>query len=361
MLEARHLEHEDLGPQDLRDDFAATHGSADRTGSAQEIRSRIKHGIQSLHPSDELGWRHLWLQCIASAAGVDTEDAENALVELGKQHRAVFVIDGLEDLLRSLDLDAQRTALRVLVTDVLDWLRSLRGKPFGLIVFVRKDLVNKAVPQNSEQLLNRYKACALRWNHEEALRLALWVAKYAEAYPDADFTADITEMSQERLAEALIPVWGWKLGTNRSKEARSHLWVPAALADFHNQVQARDIVGFLAEAAQLSLQDQSRTDWDDRGLAPTAMRKALQKCSETKIREIHQENEAVGDLLQRLKQVQSAVNVPFRLDEVGLDQGEADFLIQSGVFKYTKDGRYRVAEIYRHGLGFGSVRRAKVL
>ncbi|KNB50294.1 hypothetical protein AC230_23420 [Streptomyces caatingaensis] len=363
VLESVNLEYRDhdLTPQDLRDSFVLSRGGAEaKAGTTDGIRDRLKGGLSSLDSQDELGWRRLWLECLADAAGVFPEDgssAEKALTELGRHARAVFVIDGLEDLLQSLDSEVKRTALRVLLIDVVGWLRSLRGRPLGLVVFVRQDLVTRAVRQNSGQLLGRYDPYALRWDKEEALRLALWVASHAKALPVPMPKSEISELSEEKVVEALIQLWGWKMGTEKSKEARSHLWVPAALGDFRNQVQARDVVKFLAEAARLSLR---QTTWEDRVLVPSAMRNALLECSKNKIASIQMENQEVGELLARLQDKQ-AVSVPFELATVGLTTEEADFLVDSGVFARGKDGRYWVAEIYRHGLGFSSERRARVL
>ncbi|WP_165984374.1 KGGVGR-motif variant AAA ATPase [Streptomyces sp. YIM 98790] len=363
VLESDNLEYDGLTTQDLRDVFAQSHGGRKvRADTSQELKDRLKSGLATLSPQDELGWRRLWLECLAAAAGVPVlgeGGAEAALTELGRRGaQAVFVIDGLEDLLQSIDDEPKRTALRVLLIDVLAWLRSLRGRPYGLVIFVRQDLVTRAVRQNSGQLLARYEPYALRWNKDEALRLALWVTAHAEALPVPLLASDITELSYDELVKALTPVWGWKMGTEKSKEARSHLWVPAALGDFKDQVQARDVVMFLAEAAKLSI---PQTTWDDRVLVPGAMRKALLACSTNKIDSIRQENQEVGALLDRLRKVRRPVTVPFGLDEVGISAEEADFLVESGVFVRGSDGRYWVAEIYRHGLGFGSERRAKVL
>lgn len=362
VLESDNLENDDLTTQDLRDAFATTHSLAvGDAATSQQIKDRLRRGLSTLGAEDDIGWRQLWLECLALAAGThpsEDRDAESVLTELSKQARAVFVMDGLEDFLQSLDTEVKRTALRVLLIDVLAWLRSLRGRPLGLIVFVRRDLVKRAVQQNSEQLLARYEPYALRWNKEEALRLALWVTAHADALPRAIPESDIAELSAEDLVDALIPVWGWKMGTEKSKEARSHLWVPAALGDFKDQVQARDVVVFLAEAARHSI---PQATWEDRVLVPSAMRKALLECSTIKISAIQDESQEIGDLLSRLQQVREPVTVPFTLTEVGLDVAEADFLVESGVFARGNDGRYWVAEIYRHGLGFGSERRAKVL
>lgn len=362
VLESDNLDDGDLTTQDLREAFAADHvGESGMAGTSQEIKDRLKKGLSILDPQDDLGWRQLWLECLAIAAGVpptDPGDAEVALTELGKRARAVFVMDGLEDLLQSLDSEAKRTALRVLLIDVLAWLRSLRGRPFGLVVFVRRDLVKRAVSQNSEQLLARYEPYALRWDKEQALRLALWVTAHADALPTAIEESEIAELPYDSLVESLIQVWGRKMGTEKSREARSHLWVPAALGDFRDQVQARDVVVFLAEAARQSI---SQTQWEDRVLVPTAMRKALLACSTIKIDAIQAESQEIGGLLSRLQQAREPVTVPFWLEEVGLEVRDADSLVDSGVFARGSDGRYWVAEIYRHGLGFGSERRAKVL
>ncbi|RLL70574.1 hypothetical protein D7M15_18330 [Streptomyces sp. Z26] len=362
VLESDNLESDELTTQDLRDAFVYRHsGEPGQGATSLEIQDKLKTGLTNIDDRDELRWRQLWLECLATAAGVQTPDhgdAESALTDLGKRARAVFVIDGLEDLLQSLDDESKRTALRVLLIDVLAWLRSLRGHPFGLVVFVRQDLVARAVRQNSEQLLARYEPYALRWDKDEALRLALWVTAHADALPNPVNESRITELSSEELVNTLIPVWGWKMGTEKSKEARSHLWVPAALGDFNDQVQARDVVVFLSEAAQLSIPQKT---WEDRVLVPGAMRRALLACSKNKIDAIQQENQEVGDLLTKLQQVNQPVNVPFELEEVNISVQQADFLVDSGVFARGSDGRYWVAEIYRHGLGYGSERRARVL
>lgn len=241
VLEPRVLHQDRLSPQELRDFFAQGHGEGrPTTESAVAIHERIYRAMTELGSEDVLAWRTLWLRCLAAAAGLPAdsqEGPEHALVELGRRRQAVFVIDGLEDHSQRLDTKVKQTALRVLLVDVMDWLRSLRGRPLGLVVFVRRDLVSRAAHQNSGQLLHRYESYALRWNEEEALRLALWVAVEAEALPRPEEA--ITALPYTDLVQELIELWGRKLGTEKSKEARSHLWVPAALSDFQGQVQAR--------------------------------------------------------------------------------------------------------------------------
>lgn len=363
VLESANLEYRDLEPQDLRDAFVSAHGGVPRRDvTASSISDRLKAGLGRLGGQDELGWRSLWLECLAMACGLEVSEqrtSEEALIDLGRRAKAVFVIDGLEDLMQNLDSDTKRTALRVLLIDVLGWLRSLRGRPFGLVVFVRRDLVTGAVRQNSAQLLGRYDHYALHWSKEEALRLALWVTAHAEALPEAVPLSGITDLSADELIDSLIQVWGWKMGSAKSREARSHLWVPAALGDFNGQVQARDVVMFLATAAKKS--EQYNDTVDDRVLVPTAMRKALLECSRNKIASVGEEDKEIGRLLVHMQGLSHSVLVPFELEQVELTVAEADLLIESGVFSKGSDGRYWVPEIYRHGLGFNSERRARVL
>ncbi|MFI8915052.1 hypothetical protein ACIGW4_25975 [Streptomyces sp. NPDC053513] len=363
VLESANLEYGDLEPQDLRDAFASASGHMpQRNVTSSSISDRLKAGLGRLGGQDELGWRSLWLECLAMACGLEVSEqrtSEEALIELGRRAKAVFVIDGLEDLMQNLDSDTKRTALRVLLIDVLGWLRSLRGRPFGLVVFVRRDLVTGAVRQNSGQLLGRYDHYALHWSKEEALRLALWVTAHADALPEPISLSGITDLSADELIDSLIQVWGWKMGSAKSREARSHLWVPAALGDFNGQVQARDVVMFLATAAKNS--EQYNDTVDDRVLVPTAMRKALLECSRNKIISVGEENKEIGRLLVHMQGLGHSVLVPFELEQVELTVADADLLIESGVFSKGADGRYWVPEIYRHGLGFNSERRARVL
>ncbi len=358
VLESDNLIPGAIATQDLRDEFAARLGH-ESSATTRDIKDHLRRALNTLG-TDELAWRTVWLESLAMAAGVRPKggDPEQLLTELANRANVVFVIDGLEDLLQSMGSEVNQTALRVLLVDVVGWLRALRGRPLGLVVFVRQDLVSRAVRQNSGQLLSRYESYALRWDKEEALRLALWVTQHADALRGTDIVSEIGDLSYDELVSALIPVWGWKMGTEKSKEARSHLWVPAALGDFNDQVQARDVVVFLSEAAKESVSYQG---WEDRLLVPSAMRKALLECSTLKIEAIGQENQEVGDLLSKMQRQNQGVTVPLSREEIGLSFEEASFLVESGVFARDKEGRYWVAEIYRHGLGFGSARRARVL
>jgi MinD-like ATPase involved in chromosome partitioning or flagellar assembly len=343
----------------LRHDFANRHGGTATTTIA--IQDELNRGLANLSAEDTVSWRALWLRCLAMAAGLTLTDSspEDALVELGMKTNCVFVIDGLEDLLQALDSEVKRTALRTLLIETLSWLRALRGRPLGIVVFVRRDLVTWAVRQNSGQLIDRYKSYELRWDSTDALRLTVWVSVQAEILEQP--SQAVADISGDDSAQMLIPLWGWKMGSAKSREARSHLWVPAALADFNGQVQARDVMVFLAESAQLS-QGTREARWSDRVLTPAAMRNSLERCSRMKIEAIQTENKEIGGLLARLERLRTSVSVPFNLEEVDLTSDEAESLLRAGVFFLdASSGQYRVPEIYRHGLGFTMKRRARVL
>jgi len=302
---------------------------------------------------NDIEWRRVWLACLARAAGlVDTApaEAESALTALARAKQAVFVIDGLEDLFQEFSTNThQQRALRALLTGCPEWLRSLRGRPLGLVVFVRRDLVLAAVHQNTSQFLERHRAYELRWNRTEALRLVAWVCVQARALEATG--VEIQSAVGEKLSELLVRVWGQKLGSDRSREARSEEWFIAALSDFNLQIQARDIVSFLAQAAQASVSD---TRWTGRLLVPAAMRRALPACSRDKIEAITQENPPVGELFTHLQQLDETVRkVPFSLESVRLEPQQARLLVTNGVI-FQEGDLYWMPEIYRHGLSFAT-------
>ena len=66
---------------------------------------------------NEVGWRRVWLTCLARAAGLNAapETAESALTNLARNQRAIFVIDGLKDLFQDFSSNIQQQrALRAL-------------------------------------------------------------------------------------------------------------------------------------------------------------------------------------------------------------------------------------------------------
>lgn len=359
-----------LASTNLRDEVKA-HIDQWRSTAARQLTGAEPAGSQTIRDVvlerlgadlTSIGWRRVWLACFARAIGLDAgpDDAEEALTAFARRGSAVFVLDGLEDLFRNFTEDkGEQEALRALLVDAAEWLRTLRGRPLGMVAFIRRDLVQKAISQNLGQFEKRYEKYALRWNREEALRLAAWVCQHGGALragPD-----EVRQADTERLSELMLSVWGEKMGGPKSREARSEVWFFAALSDFKQQIQARDIVSFLATAARKSINADAR--WSDRVLTPLAMRNALPECSRQKIDAIGEENPPVGTLLERLRDLDYDRRVlPFRLDEVGLTVQEAQLLGANGVV-FREDDQYWIPELFRHGLGFraASGRRPRVI
>jgi cellulose biosynthesis protein BcsQ len=323
-----------------------------------QVRHYIRDGLrQELHEGE---WRERWLNAIAWRLGFDEgqEDAGARLPDYLRQtgKSAVAIMDGLEDLFQSLFTSPrEQTALRALLQDVPTWIEQQPLRPLGIVVFVRRDMVLSAIKQNPAQLIARYEQYGLKWGADEALRLVLWTAAKANALPGIDFEA-IESMDRSRLAEALIPLWGRKLGSERSREARSVDWVIAVLSDLKGQIQARDLVRFLHEAAKGSMGDGF---WKDRVLVPAAMRSAVGHCSRAKIEEIGQENPEVMAIFNKLRNLpEEARQVPFVRDRVQLTIEEMKTLEDNGAVVREGD-LYYMPEIFRLGLGFTLERGAR--
>ncbi len=152
-------------------------------------------------------------------------------------------------------------------------------------------------------------------------------------------------MSAEEAKEALVPLWGPKLGSDRSREARSAEWVIAALSDFKGQIQARDLVRFLRHAAEESIGGTSQ----DRILAPAAIRNAIRPCGKAKIDESVQEIPQLNTIFNKLRGVHD-LRIPFDALQANLTSEEVRFLQSVGMVAEL-NGEYYMPEIYRFGLG----------
>ncbi len=351
-----------LDAQD-RDDLRDAQVSAAEQLTGQEAATtsqlhdliRAQLGVRN----DDLTWRRLWLTCLARAVGLnaDVGNVETRLADFARRSRAVFVIDGLEDLFQDFTTNPhQQQALRILLQDCPEWLRTLRGRPLGLVVFVRRDLVENSIKQNVAQFLARHQPYELRWNRVEALRLAAWISQRARAINPK---ASVQKADEKQLSGALLPLWGEKMGSASSRQARSDTWFLVALSDFNQQIQARDIVAFLRSAARRSIGD---ARWTDRLITPTAMRDALPECSREKIVAIQTENPPVGTLLEKLRTLPAdARRIPFAdLEAVGLHPSDTRLLETNGVL-FKEGEKYWIPEIFRHGLGFRATGRPRVV
>ncbi|MEH2052024.1 KGGVGR-motif variant AAA ATPase [Nostoc sp.] len=317
----------------------------------QTIRENIENfSQQNLLESQ---WREHWLDVIAWGVGFQTEQegAGRKLTEhlLQKQHQLLVVIDGLEDLFPNFASDeTQQKALRALLQTVPEWLGQQPGRPLGIIIFVRRDMVLAAIRQNAAQMIARYEPYALKWNREEALRLVAWVTIQSENPLNLNIDK-LLDMKEEELTQVLVPLWGKKLGSDTSKEVGSARFVITVLSDFRGQIQSRDLVRILNLAARGSVND---TKWQDRILIPAGIKNALPECSKEKIEEIEQENTDLKDVFTKLRNLpEEKRKIPFTREQVLLTVEEMKILEENGVVIREKDDYYMPA-IFRLGLRF---------
>ncbi|MBK9145152.1 MAG: hypothetical protein IPM23_21885 [Candidatus Melainabacteria bacterium] len=289
---------------------------------------------------------------IAFSLGFNRHSEPARLIEdLTKQKQSVIVtFDGLEDIFQNLANDEQqKVALRALLQDVPDWLSQQPERPLGVVIFVREDMVLEAITQNARQLIHRYESYALRWSHLEALRLVVWMCVQSGVMfnPEQIYRTDEAE-----LREVLSSFWGRKLGSDKSREARSADWVLGALSGPKKVIQARDVVRLTSYAAEKSISD---TKWSDRLLTPGAMRSSLAECSKEKIDEIMQENAVLRAVLTKLQALPEPQRItpfnPLQLDKDKLTSEDLKLLELNGVIVRAGD-EYEMPEIYRYGLQF---------
>ncbi|MGC2656381.1 MAG: hypothetical protein WA324_00280 [Bryobacteraceae bacterium] len=315
--------------------------------SQSDIRDYLRASLLSL--SNESEWRDAWLDVIAWSAGFGKgRPGAGKEFVASTSARAIAIFDGLEDLFQTIAVDpSMQRALRALVQDVPQWLSQVPNRNIGIVAFVRRDLVESAVQQNSAQLLDRYKPYALNWNRAEALRLTYWLLSRVKAV--APPPSNFARLTEEEMADLLVPVWGKKLGQDKSREARSAVWVLDALSDFNGQIQARDLVRFVHTAAEKSEHD---TRWPDRILAPAAIRESLPECSANKVDEISNENSVLREIFKKIRNIPPTDRrVPFAPGLGGVSFDDLIALERNGVVLRQKD-LYWMAEIYLHGLGF---------
>lgn len=314
-----------------------------RSSELRELRDSAKGKYTT--PTE---WRDWWIDRLVKAAGLGSRDDLSSPTE----HPALFVIDGLEDFLQDVKRDAaEQKCLRALLQEVPAWLKAANPR-CGLIIFVRKDYVKAAIPQNTEQFRAAYQAYDLRWDRHEALRLVQWIVEQASVVPRG-----------EDRAGTLLKLWGRKLGRDRSREAITENWVLDALSTLQDEVQARDLVRLIAEAAHLS-SSQGRGEWDDRLLAPQAIRDALEKVGKKKIEEIVEEEPLLGEALKRFAVLGTSLRVPFTPAELPSDDDRLALVrLEDAGIARREGSEIWLVSLYRRGLGMQlqGARRERVL
>lgn len=307
-------------------------------------------------------WDHFWLNLILSQfdkSGSTLQIFNDWLIE--KNQSIVFVIDGIEDVIdEPVQNENHRNAIRSLLY-LPNLLSELSNRRIGLISFVRADYVQAAIKQNHSQYVSRFQQFRLEWTPETFLRLAYWICGKSGVINASVEEAETKSL--DFLLEELEKLWGKKLGRNSSKEAHSARWVFAALCDLNGKLQARDLVRFLKFSAELMLGAKSINIkpelWTDRVLAPEAIRKSLQACSDEKVSEATAEIRSLKEWSRILSGISPDVKkVPFNPLDVGLDLLLLNSLRELGIVyedsDQTIEDRYFLPEIYRWGLKFSS-------
>lgn len=314
-----------------------------------ETTDGVKRGIKEKW--DVPQWTTFWLDSIARASGFTSEPNNwQSFLEAVKsagQIRPIAMFEGLEEEFVNPYTDTVHAdALRSLFRDVPIKLREEAGRPIGLIVFARSDMVEAVIEQNVQQFRASYRNYALTWRDLDIQELVVWLVSNSGAIPDL-WTPSWRSRSDIEREGDLRRVWGLKLGSDTGKEARSTEWVVAVLTDLTGRLTARDLVRFIHQAA-VSSKSQAV---EGRLLTASAMRKAVEYTSYKKVDEYPKEVRELLPIFGKLKSI-SDLATPFdRLEAAskGIESQELDILEKYGV-AYADEGSFEVPELFRIGL-----------
>jgi MinD-like ATPase involved in chromosome partitioning or flagellar assembly len=301
----------------------------------------------------------IWLNAIAWSAGFDVgggsagEGLIKALRDTGQQLLAV--IEGIEELYSDPFAGSTPAWLRTLLVDIPQRLRSEPSRPLGLIIFVRRDSVDAAVPQNSSQFRQYYKAFALTWSDGDVLELAAWIATKSGALNV--WSPDFQKLSQAERERGLHRLWGQKLGPDdkpgkRTAEAYTANWIVAVLSDLQSRLVARDLVRLLESAAASPLGAADTEYADSRLLTPRALKDAVKPTSIAKVSETQEEIGELKPVFDKFRQRPDRVVAPLdqtAIETLGLTAGDITLLQRHGIL-FGDAAPYEVPELFRMGL-----------
>jgi len=331
-----------------------------------EYATRVKNAVK-YEDWNEPKWTEFWVGEIARAIGINPNiDTPNTLGTINQYLKdqalkIIFLFDGLEDIFQEIGSSNQeKIALRALIDDLPKKLSEIRQSHLGVIIFLRRDFIRYTITQNSSQFESLYRAYDLYWNQDSFLRLVYWIC--SESKVIAAKKDSIYSLTKENIIDELEQLWGKTLGTDKAKEAYTASWVFAALTDFKGRLQARDIVRFLYNAADITVNRAKEVQFEkwstSRLLPPPAIRRALKPCSEEKVKEAQEEYPAfktwVEDTLPKYPATQKII--PFAVEDFAMDQKTVILLEEMGVIYEDKQKdeikRFYMPEIFREGLGF---------
>lgn len=309
----------------------------------------------------EGAWVNAWLDAIAWGVGFKPRLAGAGMElfdELRDRGRSIVAIfEGIEELYTSVNDPGIELAMRALLISLPQRLRSEPRRPVGMLAFARRDTVEAAVRQNLDQFRREYQPFALTWSEDDLLELAVWLAAQSEAIPDL-WTPDFHKMSSIERGNALVRLWGTKLGPDdvpgrRTREAYTSAWVVAVLSDLRGRLVPRDLVRLLAGAAKIPLERDELETYRNRLLVPRALRAAVGPTSSAKVRETEEEIGELRPIFAKFKSQTDELSVPLTSDvigKLGLGEQELATLIRHGIIFGDKPP-YEVPELFRRGLG----------
>jgi len=324
----------------------------------EALREKLYDRLRTNNRSD---WVSFWENQILGLFGnrfAGLQELNAHLGSIGKN--IIFLFDGLDDLFNVTESsDVINIAIQTLCQEFVRRINSMKDRHIGMIIFVRRDIAEEAMPYNFQQFRDQYKDFELSWSQTEALRLALWVA--GKAIPELMPQEGIQTLIREDIENRLELLWGKKLGKDNSKEAASARWILAALSDLKGQLQARDIVRFLYHATNHS--ESIVLTFRNRYIMPQAIRAAIEPCAKDKIDEIKTEMKTIYNIFEKFKEVNPEERkLPMKLDQIALTVDELTKLEEQGFIK-IEDKQYYLPEIIRQALGYQyrSGARPKVL
>lgn len=326
--------------------------------SFEALREKLYDRLRTNNRSD---WVSFWESQILGLFGNRFDDLHELNTYLDyTEKNIIFLFDGLDDLFNVTESsDVINIAIQTLCQEFVRRINSMKDRHIGMIIFVRRDIAEEAMPYNFQQFRDQYKDFELSWSQTEALRLALWVS--GKAIPELMPQEGIQTLVREDIEKRLELLWGKKLGNDNSKEAVSARWILAALSDLKGQLQARDIVRFLYYATDNS--ESIVLKFRNRYIMPQAIRAAIEPCAKNKINEIKTEMKTIYNIFEKFKEVNPEERkLPMRLDKIALTVEELTKLEEQGFIK-IEDKQYYLPEIIRQALGYQyrSGARPKVL
>jgi len=316
-------------------------------------------------------WIDFWTSQMAFTLGMDKEkstllDINNYLSE--KSVKLIFLFDGLEDIFRDISKNRSKQNAINALFEFPNRIAEIRTPYLGIIIFIRRDYVGYTIHQNRAQFEALYSPYDLTWDSLSFLQLVYWICSQAKI---PSFEVEKTyKLGQAEILDALVPLWGRKLGRDNSKEAHTEKWIFAALTDFNGRLQARDIVRILLNASEITLGKTSDIKihiWQqERILPPVAIRRSMDNCSVKKIAEAGEEYPVFQSWVDKMDREYSKAErtIPFTPDQYGMDSSTIEMLKEMGViFEYQdkKDGssKYYMPEIFRTGLKFNLAKGAR--